>query len=199
MVHACNPSKILLQKQTKKSLSNEAKSCLNPQWLSKHIKVWYILSVGLWCLCLINKRLLGLVVYISYIIGSVKAYLCWLVGYCFRIFLLLFFSGFVCWECLKKAQMTITQAITHLTYCSVPWRGMYNLNVFPDTPLGEVLYSSIMFKFQVLRTIKNFPAPVSWHLQSPLLLWKNGIWFLSRKAQMIGGWDCGYKQLSEVL
>lgn len=175
------------------------KSCRNPQWLSKHIKVCYILSIGLWCLCLINKRLLGLVVYICYIIGSVKAYLCRLVGYCFRIFLLLFFSGFVCWECLKKAEVTITQAITRFTYCFVPWRVMYNLNVFTDPPLGEVLCRTIMFKFQVLRTIKNFPARVSWHLQSPLLLWKNGICVLSRKAQMIGGWDCGYKQLSEGL
>lgn len=109
-------------------------------------------------------------IYIRYITGCVKTYLCWLSGYCFRISLLLFLGGCVCWECLEDAEVTISQAITHITYCPVPWRGTHNLNVFTGTPLGEFMCRSIMFTFQALRTFKNSPARVCWHLQSPLLL-----------------------------
>lgn len=171
------------RKQKQNHISNKAKSHLNPQGLLQHLKLWRVPSVGLWCLCLINKRLLGLTEYIRYIIGWVKTYLCWLAGYCFRISLLLFFGGCVCWECLEEAEVTISQAITCLTYCPVPRRGTHTLNVLTETPLGEFMCRSIMFTFQALRTFKNSPARVCWHLQSPLLL-QNWDLVLSRKAHI---------------
>lgn len=78
MVYAHNPSKIFLKKRSKqrKNKANKTKSCLNPQGFLKPLKMWYIFRVGLRYLCLFNRGLLRLIVYICYIIGSAKAYFC---------------------------------------------------------------------------------------------------------------------------
>lgn len=177
----------VLQK-SKQRKTSQTKSCLNPQGFLKPLKVRYVLSVGLWLLCFKNRRLRHLIMFICYIIGSVKAYFFRLVCYCFRFFFLpLLFGGFVRWEYLKKTEMTITQAITHLTYCPVPQRRTWSLNVFAETPLGLVLYRSIIFKFRALRICRNFPALVCWHLQSLSLLHKWKLFYPEKLRQLVAG------------